>query len=203
MASLASGNGTMAVVVLVLIFTIISSFPAAVVADANFIAQVCKNIEMANGHCVEVLSTDRRSFNATTTRDLASISLDIAISTRRGVAKGIDDEASKHDERSPLGEALVDCANYYGQAEQPLDDARESFDKGEYREAMDRAAEAEDAGDQCEQAFSDRELTSRVAALDERMKQRCDVAADLMDLLFVTVKSRRFLRDVILLSHPV
>jgi pectinesterase inhibitor-like protein len=181
MATLASGtNTTMAVVMLVLILIIVSSFSVAVVGDAKFIAQVCKNIEETNGHCVEVLRSDPRSFNATSTRDLASISLDIATSTRRDVAKGIDDE------RSPVGEALIDCASYYAYAEQPLEDARESFDKGAYREAMDGAGEAEDAGDRCEQAFSDRELASVVAALDERMKQRCDVAALLIDLLFVT-----------------
>jgi hypothetical protein len=39
--------------------------------------------------------------------------------------------------------------------------------------------------------------------LDERMRHRCDVAANLIDLLFVTVKSRGLLRDVVLLSHPV
>jgi pectinesterase inhibitor-like protein len=187
MATLASGtNTTMAVVMLVLILIIVSSFSVAVVADAKFIARVCKNIEETNGHCVEVLRSDPRSFNATSTRDLASISLDIATSTRRAVAKGIDDEASKHDERSPVGEALIDCASYYAYAEQPLEDARESFDKGAYREAMDGAGEAEEAGDRCEQAFSDRELASVVAALDERMNQRCDVAALLIDLLFVT-----------------
>ncbi|KAM3039348.1 hypothetical protein ACUV84_022361 [Puccinellia chinampoensis] len=201
MATLASGNA--ATVVLVLIFTIISSFPAAVDADAKFIAKVCKNIEEANGHCVEVLSTDRRSFNATTFEELASISLDIATSTRREVAQGIDDEARKHDERSPVGEALTECANWYGAAEQPLENARKSFDDRAYRAAMDEAGDAGDAADNCEQAFSDRELTSRVAALDDRMKQRCDVASLLMDLLFTTVKSRRFLQDVISLSHPV
>jgi pectinesterase inhibitor-like protein len=136
-------------------------------------------------------------------RELASISLDIATSATSDVAKGIDDEAAKHDERSPLGEALIDCAGYYGQAEQPLEDARESFDRGAYREAEQYAVEAEDAGDRCERAFSDRELTSVVAVLDERMRHRCDVAANLIDLLFVTVKSRGLLRDVVLLSHPV
>jgi pectinesterase inhibitor-like protein len=117
-----------AVVVLVIIFTIVPSFPTTVVADANFIAQVCKKTKEANGDCVEVLSADPRSFNATSMREL--VSLDIATSATSDVAKGIDDEAAKHDERSPLGEALIDCAGYYGQAEQPLEDARESFDRG-------------------------------------------------------------------------
>ena len=79
----------------------------------------------------------------------------------------------------------------------------EGFNNGEYLQAQDEAAEADDAADKCEQAFSDRKLTSVVTALDERMRQRCEVAADLLDLLFIVVKSRRLLGDVILSSHPV
>jgi pectinesterase inhibitor-like protein len=185
MATLAGGHATtMAVVVA---FTIISSFPAAVVADLNFIRWVCSNADPdTNGTCVEVLSTDPRSFNTTKFEDLASIGLDIATSTRNEVANGIDAEATKHDERSPLGLALVDCANYYSYAVDPLENARESFNNGAILASANYVDEAGSASNKCEQAFSDRELTSVVAELDRRMRQRCDVAYNLIDLLYKT-----------------
>uniref|UniRef100_A0ACD5Y228 Uncharacterized protein n=1 Tax=Avena sativa TaxID=4498 RepID=A0ACD5Y228_AVESA len=183
MTMLTSDQANMVVVVLVLISTVFSSFPTAVVADANFIAQVCQKAQMDGSQCVEVLSTDPRSFNATSYEDLASISLDIATSTCRDVAKGIHDEASKHDYRSAVGEILGKCGEYYDQAKYSLKDARESFDKRTYIKAMEEAVDAEDYADECEQAFSNANLTSIVAAQDERMRQRCVVAVDLLGLL--------------------
>jgi pectinesterase inhibitor-like protein len=183
MPRLATSHAIVAIAVLVLVSTVITSFPAAVMADANFIAKVCRSIKVSTSHCVEVLSTDPRSFKASRFEDLVSIGLDIATSTRTDVAKGIDGEARKHDKRSPLGQALTDCANYYGYAVNPLENARESLSNRSYLQAQAEAAEAEDAAEKCEQGFSRRNLTSVVVTLDEKMRQRCELAYDLIGLL--------------------
>ncbi|KAJ1269451.1 hypothetical protein BS78_07G212800 [Paspalum vaginatum] len=179
---------TTAAVVLLVVAASSSLLPATL-ATAGFVASTCKSSD--NPQCVAVLGTDPRSVNATTVQELASIALDIATATARDSSSYLSTEADKHD-RTDVGDALSDCVGYYGGAIDALETARESFDGGDYSEAEKQTDAAEDAGDRCEQAFTDRHLNdqSTVSDVDKRMKDRTSVAGDLIDLLWGGRRSR-------------
>ncbi|XP_062191354.1 uncharacterized protein LOC133895210 [Phragmites australis] len=160
-------------------------------ADANFVAGTCKSSD--NDQCVAVLGTDPRSAKATTVRELASIGLDIATANAKDSSSFLAREAGKQG-GVETGNALRQCVSCYGDAVLALKAAREGFDAGAYGEAEARTGAAEDAGDRCEQAFTDRGLKSIVPDVDRRMKDWTSVASDLIDLLWIVKRSRRLLR---------
>ncbi|KAL6661910.1 hypothetical protein ACP70R_001294 [Stipagrostis hirtigluma subsp. patula] len=181
---------TAAMAIVALLAAAAASLPAAV-ADANFVAETCRSSD--NPQCVAVLSTDPRSVNATTVHELASIGLDIATANARKSFDFVSDEASKRfasDYRDPLNE----CVSWYNSGIDDLSKARKSFDAGSYNGAEEHTSLAEDVGDHCEQAFTDRHLKSVVSDVDKRMKEWSSVASDLIDLLWTVKKSRRLLR---------
>lgn len=178
---------TIAAIVTMAILAVAASLPAAL-ADAKFIASTCKSSD--NPACQAVLSTDPGSAKATTVHELANIGLDIATANAKDSHAFLSGEAKKRG-RTDVGDALGDCVQHYGEAMDQLEAARVDFDAGRYGDAERATGAAEDTGDRCEQAFSDRKLASTVSDVDRRMKDRSSVASDLIDLLWIVKRSGR------------
>ncbi|GJN37703.1 hypothetical protein PR202_gb26684 [Eleusine coracana subsp. coracana] len=164
-----------------LLLLVVFSLPAAL-ADRNFIAKTCNNTEHPD-KCRALLARDKRSVNATTVVALANIGLDVTSDAARSIAGTMHElSVGKYDGKTE-GEALLQCTQVYGNAVEDLDEAREPLNSGKYGDASRLLSSAEDAGDACEGAFSDRGVNSVVSDLDRRMKEQCGVAGDLIDLL--------------------
>ncbi|KAK3124010.1 hypothetical protein QOZ80_8AG0639270 [Eleusine coracana subsp. coracana] len=178
-------KATTTIACMAIVAVLVVSLPGAL-ANASFVASTCKSSD--NPACVAVLGTDRRSVNASTVRELASIGLDIATTNARDSRRFLAGEADRRG-RTKVGDALRDCAEQYGRAVERLEAAREDFDASKFGDAEKATGEAEDAADRCEQSFSDRHIKSTVSDVDKRMKDRTSVASDLIDLLWIVKRS--------------
>ncbi|KAK3122308.1 hypothetical protein QOZ80_8BG0667870 [Eleusine coracana subsp. coracana] len=175
-----------AIAIIAVLAVMCFSLPGGAHVNTSFVASTCKSSD--NPTCVTVLGTDRRSVNATTVRELASIGLDIATTNTRDSRGFLAGEADRHDS-TKVGDVLRDCEEQYRLAVERLEAAREDFDAGRFSDAERNTEEGEDAADRCEQAFSDRHIKSTMSEVDKRMKDRTSVASDLIYLLWIVKRS--------------
>ncbi|KAL5226851.1 hypothetical protein ABZP36_015116 [Zizania latifolia] len=174
---------------LVLAFSMLAAtnnLPVAL-ADARFIATTCAKTN--NDNCVDVLNANPDSNDASTVSDLASISLDLAVSAASDAGGVINDESGTYGAGTPEGDALQTCSGLYLDAANDLDiDAHDSFSSGDYVTAKRLVAGAGEAADKCEQAFADADVGGSVMSdVDQKMKDRCGVARDLINLFIPAV----------------
>ncbi|XP_062233611.1 uncharacterized protein LOC133930857 [Phragmites australis] len=153
-------------------------------ADADFVARTCNNTAHPDA-CRSLLGSDPRSPNATTVLALANIGLDAAGGNARDSAGTMHELSDGKYAGTTEGDALLQCAQVYGNAVEDLDGAREPLNSGAYGDASLLVSGAEDAGGACERAFADRGVGSVVSDVDQRMAEQCGVAWDLIDLLDV------------------
>lgn len=151
-------------------------------AGHNFISQTCNNTDQPD-LCQSLLARDNRSVNATTVLALANIGLDVAAADARSFAGTMNQLSEGKYDGMTEGEALLQCTQVYGNAVGDIDDARDPLNSGDIDDASRLLSSAQDAGDACEQAFSDRGVDSVVSDLDRKMKEQLGVAGDLIDLL--------------------
>ena len=150
-------------------------------ADAKFISEVCDGIS-DRPDCVEVLSSDPRSVNATTREELQSISLDICTAAAREGAKSSEEEKAKHEHErdEKLGLALDMCSSEYNQAGHTLENARTDFGNHAYNEAARKIGEASFAADNCEKAFYNQGVNNIMKQMNKKMDDRCDICWQLI-----------------------
>uniref|UniRef100_J3KVS3 Pectinesterase inhibitor domain-containing protein n=1 Tax=Oryza brachyantha TaxID=4533 RepID=J3KVS3_ORYBR len=85
---------------------------------------------------------------------------------------------------TPEGDALRICSGAYFDAANDLDiDAHDSLDSRDYVAASRLVSGAGGAADTCEGAFAAAKVSSVMADVDQKMKDRCSVARDLINLL--------------------
>jgi pectinesterase inhibitor-like protein len=168
---------------LVVVLLAVSDLPAAL-GDAEFVARTCNNTDLPD-QCRALLAKDKRSANATTVLALANIGMDVAAANARDGSGVVYQLSETKYAGTTQGEALVQCAQVYGNAIGDLDDARDPLNSGQYDDASRLESSAEDAGDACEGAFADRGVASVVSDVDRRTKEECGVVGNLIDLLDV------------------
>ncbi|EEC69801.1 hypothetical protein OsI_00097 [Oryza sativa Indica Group] len=179
MATYATTTTTMVLVVVLSISTIV---PAVAMADAGFIATTCSKTH--NAKCVAVLTANPDSADVSTVSDLAGAALDLAVAAASDAGALINDRSSRYGGGTPEGDALRACSGAYFDAANDLDiDAHDSLGSGDYAAASRLVSGAGGAADTCDAAFAAAKVSSVMADVDQKMKDRCSVARDLINLL--------------------
>uniref|UniRef100_A0A0D9UVX7 Pectinesterase inhibitor domain-containing protein n=1 Tax=Leersia perrieri TaxID=77586 RepID=A0A0D9UVX7_9ORYZ len=146
--------------------------------DAVFLSSICNKTH--NDKCAAVLNSSPDTADAATVGDLATIALDLAVAA----AGVINDKASSYDPSSPEYNALRVCGGAYFDAVNDLDiDARDGLNSGDYATAVNLVSGAGAAADDCENAVANGKVASVMADVDQKMKDRCGVARDVINLL--------------------
>ncbi|BAS70015.1 Os01g0111000 [Oryza sativa Japonica Group] len=93
-------------------------------------------------------------------------------------------KSSRYGGGAPEGEALRACSGAYFDAANDLDiDAHDSLGSGDYAAASRLVSGASGAADTCDAAFAAAKVSSVMVDVDQKMKDRCGVARDLINLL--------------------
>lgn len=172
---------TTTTMVLVVVLSISTIVPVAM-ADAGFIATTCNKTH--NAKCIAVLTANPDSADASTVSDLAGVALDLAVAAASDAGALINDRSSRYGGGAPEGEALRACSGAYFDAANDLDiDAHDSLGSGDYAAASRLVSGASGAADTCDAAFAAAKVSSVMVDVDQKMKDRCGVARDLINLL--------------------
>ncbi|KAF0898978.1 hypothetical protein E2562_012671 [Oryza meyeriana var. granulata] len=178
--AMATSAATTMLLVLVLSTSSTATLPVAM-ADAGFIATTCNKTH--NDKCVAVLTANPDSADASTVSDLAGVALDRAVAAASDAGAVINDRSSRYGGTAE-GDALRVCSGAYFDAANDLDiDAHDSLGSGDYATASRLVSGAGGAADRCEGAFAAAKVSSVMADVDQKMKERCSVARDLINLL--------------------
>uniref|UniRef100_A0A0E0JD91 Pectinesterase inhibitor domain-containing protein n=1 Tax=Oryza punctata TaxID=4537 RepID=A0A0E0JD91_ORYPU len=171
---------TSTTMVLVVVLSIWMIVPVAM-ADSGFISTTCNKTH--NTNCVAVLTANPDSADASTVSDLAGVALDLAVAAASDAGAVINDRSSRYG-GTPEGDALRVCSGAYFDAANDLDiDARDSLGSGDYATASRLVSGAGGAADTCKAAFSAAKVSSVMADINQKMKDRCNIARDLIDRL--------------------
>ncbi|XVE65225.1 hypothetical protein DITRI_Ditri07aG0164000 [Diplodiscus trichospermus] len=107
--------------------------------------------------CVATLEANPKSKTATTVEDLASISIDIAMSNATSIIAVVSKLLENKKLENYTRRCLKDCSELYPDAASDLQSGKQAFESKDYGTANVQISAAMEASDTCEEGFKQKE----------------------------------------------